>query len=73
VGVTALADSCVNIAIAPWVAVTDFGAAAGELNKTILEEFRAKGIEMPFPQREIRLINADATAGSATAAGARGL
>jgi small conductance mechanosensitive channel len=73
VGVTALADSCVNIAIAPWVSVTDFGPAGGELNKAILEEFRAKGIEMPFPQREIRLLNADAASGSATAATARGL
>jgi small conductance mechanosensitive channel len=74
VGVTALGDSCVNIAITPWVSVTDFGAAGGELNKTILEEFRAKGIEMPFPQREIRLLNADGASTSTTAAaGARGL
>jgi small conductance mechanosensitive channel len=73
VGVTALADSSVNIAISPWVSVTDFGAAGGELNKAILEEFRAKGIGMPFPQREIRLLNTDAAAGASTTAGARGL
>ena len=74
VGVTALADSCVNIAIAPWVLVTDFGPAGGELNKAILEEFRAKGIEMPFPQREIRLLNSDAASANVTApASARGL
>jgi small conductance mechanosensitive channel len=74
VGVTSLADSCVNIAIAPWVAVTDFGPAGGELNKAILEEFRAKGIEMPFPQREIRLLNTDAASANVTApAAARGL
>jgi len=74
VGVTALADSCVNIAISPWVSVSDFGPAGGELNKAILEEFRAKGIEMPFPQREIRLLNSDAASANVTApAGARGL
>lgn len=74
VGVTALGDSCVNIAISPWVSVSDFGPAGGELNKTILEEFRAKGIEMPFPQREIRLLNSDAAPANITApAGARGL
>ena len=73
VGVTSLADSSVNIAIMPWVSVTDFGPAGGELNKTILEEFRAKGIEMPFPQREIRLLNSDVASGSASAATARGL
>jgi small conductance mechanosensitive channel len=68
VGVTSLADSSVNIAISPWTSVSDFGAAGGELNKTILETFREKGIEMPFPQREIRLLNADAVSGSVTAA-----
>jgi small conductance mechanosensitive channel len=74
VGVTALADSCVGIAILPWVSVTDFGPAGGELNKTILEEFRAKGIEMPFPQREIRLLNPESASTSTTAAaGTRGL
>ena len=73
-GVTSLGDSCVNIAILPWVSVADFGAAGGELNKTILEEFRAKGIEMPFPQREIRLLNTEAASANATApAAARGL
>jgi small conductance mechanosensitive channel len=74
VGVTSLADSSVDISILPWVAVGDYGAAGGELNKAILEEFRAKNIDMPFPQREIRLLNADTTARSVTAAtGARGL
>jgi len=73
VGVTSLGDSSVNIAIMPWVSVTDFGAAGGELNKAILEEFRAKGIEMPFPQREIRLLNTEAACANVTAAAARGL
>jgi small conductance mechanosensitive channel len=68
VGVTSLADSCVNIAISPWTSVSDFGAAGGELNKAILETFREKGIEMPFPQREIRLLNSDAVSGGVTAA-----
>jgi small conductance mechanosensitive channel len=59
VGVTSLADSSVNIAIAPWTSVADYGAAGGELNKAILETFREKGIEMPYPQREIRLLNSE--------------
>jgi small conductance mechanosensitive channel len=57
----------VNIAIAPWVAVTDYGPAGGELNKAILEEFRAKGIEIPFPQREIRVLNSQAGTEAVTA------
>lgn len=73
VGVTSLGDSCVNIAIMPWTTVADFGAAGGELNKTILEVFREKGIEMPFPQREIRLLNSEVGAESAATAGTRRL
>ena len=57
VGVTALGDSSVNIAVKPWVSVNDFGAAGGEINQAILEQFRVKSIEIPFPQREIRLLN----------------
>lgn len=74
VGVTSLADSSVNIAIMPWTAVPDYGAAGGELNKALLEEFRVRGIEMPFPQREVRLLNADAASEKVSAAaGARRL
>jgi small conductance mechanosensitive channel len=57
VGVTLLADSAVNIAVKPWVAVDDFVEAHAEINQAILETFRAKRIEIPFPQREIRLLN----------------
>ena len=59
VGVTMLADSSVNIAIAPWVTVGDFGAARGEIYQAVLERFREAGISIPFPQREIRVLNGD--------------
>jgi small conductance mechanosensitive channel len=59
VGVKGLGDSSVNIAIKPWVAVSDYGAAVAELNQAILEEFRLRRIEIPFPQREIRFLNAE--------------
>jgi len=60
VGVAELADSSVNIAVKPWVQVMDYGAACAEINLAILEQFRTKGINMPFPQREVRLLNAEA-------------
>ncbi len=53
---SALADSSVNISVQPWANVTDYAPAIGELNKTLLETFRAKGISIPFPQREVRLL-----------------
>ena len=60
VGVATLGDSSVGIAVKPWVAVADYGAASAEINQTILEEFRAKRVEIPFPQREVRILNGDA-------------
>jgi len=54
--VITLADSAVQIAIKPWVAVADYGAVAGELNLSLVEELRQRGIGIPYPQREVRLI-----------------
>ncbi len=54
--VTSLSDSSVNISVKPWVSVTDYAPAIGELNIRLLETFRTKGINIPFPQREVRLL-----------------
>jgi small conductance mechanosensitive channel len=56
--VLALADSSVEIGVKPWVKVVDFIDASGEVNQAILETFRARGIVIPFPRREVRLIGA---------------
>jgi small conductance mechanosensitive channel len=60
--VVKLADSCVVIAAAPWVAVPDYGVAGGELHQAILEAFRRRNIAIPFPQREIRMATGTAKA-----------
>lgn len=57
VGVSQLGDSSVTICVKPWVAVADFVSAIAEINQTILEQFRSKQIEIPFPQREIKLLH----------------
>jgi small conductance mechanosensitive channel len=56
VQIVMLGDSAIQIAIKPWVAVADFGTVEGELNLVIVEAFRQRGIGIPFPQREVRLI-----------------
>jgi len=56
VQVNVLADSAVQIAIRPWVAVSDFGVVSGELNLSVAENLRQRGIAIPYPQREVRLI-----------------
>ena len=52
-----LGDSSVSIGIKPWVSVADYRIALGEINTAVLETFRNRGITMPFPQREVRLID----------------
>jgi small conductance mechanosensitive channel len=56
--VAATADSSINIAVKPWVNVPDYGKVIGEVNKGIVEEFRRRKISIPFPQREIRMLDA---------------
>jgi small conductance mechanosensitive channel len=51
-----LGDSSVAIAVRPWVLVQDQGPASGEVCAAVLEAFRARGVVMPFPQREVRII-----------------
>ena len=60
--VVTLADSAVQIALKPWVAVADYGAVTGELNLAVVEQMRLRGIEIPFPQREVRLLGASGEA-----------
>ena len=56
-GVTQLGDSSVTIAIKPWVAIDDFVSTGPEINQAILERFRTQHIDIPSPQREIRVLN----------------
>jgi len=57
IGVSVLADSAVTISILPWVKVDDYAPAPGEIYQALLERFRARRIEIPLPQREVRLLN----------------
>ena len=56
VQIVALAESMVQIALKPWVAVTDYPVIIGELSLAVVETCRRLGISIPFPQREVRLI-----------------
>jgi small conductance mechanosensitive channel len=49
-------DSSVGIAVRPWVLVQDQVSASGEVYAALLEALRARGVVMPVPQREVRLI-----------------
>lgn len=47
IGVSHLGHPAVTIAIEPWTAVLHYASAQGEVNKAILERFRAAQIEFP--------------------------
>jgi small conductance mechanosensitive channel len=55
--VAVLADSSVNIAVRPWTNVMDYVAVTGELNRSILENFRGRNIVIPLPQQEVRILS----------------
>lgn len=55
-GVTRLAESHVTVSVAPWVKVPDYEPAISEVNKAILDAFRARDIAIAPPQREVRLL-----------------
>jgi small conductance mechanosensitive channel len=57
VGISQLGDSAITISVSPWATVVDFLKVQGELNQAIIERFRAAHIEIPFPQREVRLLS----------------
>jgi small conductance mechanosensitive channel len=57
VGVTLLADSSIRVAVKPWVSVNDFVPAQAELYQEIVDQFRARRIQIPLPQRELRVIS----------------
>lgn len=56
VQVVTLADSSVRIAVRPWVDLPDYSDAIGELNRSVIETFRQRGITIPFQQYEVRLL-----------------
>jgi small conductance mechanosensitive channel len=57
VAVGSFGDSAIEIGINPWSQLSEFGGASAELKLAIVEAFRARRIEIPFPQREVRVLN----------------
>jgi small conductance mechanosensitive channel len=60
-GISYLADSAITLTLRPWVKVDDYAQAPGHIYRLLVERLRAAAIEIPFPQREVRLLNGPAT------------
>ena len=59
ISVARLADSSVRIGVQPWVNAPEYRSATSEINRAVLEAFRAHGIVIPMPQREVRMLEAN--------------
>jgi small conductance mechanosensitive channel len=66
--VSQLSDSSIQVSIKPWVAVQDFAVAPAELYSALIEAFRENRIQIPFPQRELRVLNFPENVNAAPAA-----
>jgi small conductance mechanosensitive channel len=58
VAVDALRDSAIALSVKSWVKVADYEPAEGEIYEAIVESFRRHQIELPFPRRDIHVIDA---------------
>jgi len=56
VGIAGLADSSITITVGAWVKLDDFGPAQSEIYQDIVNRYRQERIDIPFPQREIRVL-----------------
>jgi len=57
VGIAALNESSISLAIKPWVKVEDFVPAQAAIYQAVVETFRQERIEMPIPRRDIHFLN----------------
>jgi len=53
--VSELGESSVDLAVRPWVNSADYWDVRSDLLETIKREFDAKGISIPYPQRDVHM------------------
>ncbi len=56
VGIVELADNSVNFVVRPWVKSGDYWDVYFGLNEAMKNRFDAEGISIPFPQRDVHII-----------------
>lgn len=61
VAVAELGDSSVNLVVRPWVKGTDYWPTRFDLVRNIKEQLEAGGCSIPFPQRDVHVIEVPAS------------
>ena len=59
VGIGEFGDSSLNIEVRFWVPTDKFHETRFKVNNAIFEALKLAGIEIPFPQREVRMLGED--------------
>lgn len=60
IGLLELGESSVNFAVRPWVKTGDYWPTLFALQEEIKTRFDQEGISIPFPQRDVHIINENA-------------
>jgi len=61
VAVSSFGASSIDIAVKPWSMVSELGPAGAEIRLAIVDAFRTRKIEIPFPQMEVRMVGQGAS------------
>ena len=56
VGIEEFADSSINIGLRYWVPTKKYFQTNFLVNEAILEAFNRQGVNIPFPQRDVRIV-----------------
>lgn len=56
VGIVALGESGITLALRPWCRAEDYWRVQYEVYRAVLERFRTQGIDIPYPVRAIRML-----------------
>ena len=59
IGITQVSGGAVMVRVGPWVKVPDVGFAEGELYQALVERFHARGVALPVPRQDVRLLDHD--------------
>ncbi len=55
--VGSMGDSSINMHLRGWATVDDYWQTLWDLNKRVKEEIEEAGLTIPFPQREVHIVN----------------
>jgi len=64
IGFMEMADSSINFALRPWVKVEDYLDLFFDLQERIKIRFDEAGVTIPFPQRDVHLVQENSEAAS---------